>query len=311
MRGLNLPLEAHAGRTPEIIQLAHSCVAVSGSVALELLYRGKPSIVTYRANWFSMFVAKKLKKCKYISLVNLLADKMLYPEFLSSRCEGESMAAHVLHWLNDRVAYEALCGELKTLRDRVSEPGACDRAAQAVLELIAVEKRRERAVPRDRTIKPLADFAPQQRVHCHGWNARLEANAEREHQIEVHHVAVVVVLKNNAEVGAPLGAEAGLKEWQLPRHFNVGECRPTKTPPKDEVRCSISLNSSFSVPQRPPTSQPTRQFRSLRELSAVPISHISRPPARFTDVRFRLPGVTLSVGTLTVVVAAGGVSTRF
>ena len=75
-------------------------------------------------------------KCKYISLVNLLAGKLLFPEYLSSRCEAERLAAHVLHWLDDRKEYETLCGELAALRKRVAEPGACDRAAQAVLDLI-------------------------------------------------------------------------------------------------------------------------------------------------------------------------------
>jgi len=46
------------------------------------------------------------------------------------------MAGHVLRWLDDRHAYEALCGELAALRDRVSEPGACDRAAAAVLDAL-------------------------------------------------------------------------------------------------------------------------------------------------------------------------------
>ena len=134
---LALPLEAHAGRTPEIIQLAHSCIAVSGSVGLELLYRGKPSVITYRANWLGVFAAELLKKCKYISLVNLLAGNRLFPEYLSSRCQGERMAEDVLHWLDDHAAYVKVCADLQALRDRVSEPGACDRAAAAVLEMIA------------------------------------------------------------------------------------------------------------------------------------------------------------------------------
>ena len=45
LRKYNLPIELHVGRTPEIIHLAHSCVAVSGSVGLELLYRDKPTVV--------------------------------------------------------------------------------------------------------------------------------------------------------------------------------------------------------------------------------------------------------------------------
>src|SRR5262245_50144210 len=86
-----LPLEAHAGRTPEIIHLAHSCIAVSGSVGLELLYRGKPSVVTYHTHPHLILLSRVFMKCEYISLVNLLAGRMLYPEFLSWRCEGERM----------------------------------------------------------------------------------------------------------------------------------------------------------------------------------------------------------------------------
>ena len=44
LEGYRLPIEAHVGRTPEIIRLAHACVAVSGSVGLELLYHGKPDV---------------------------------------------------------------------------------------------------------------------------------------------------------------------------------------------------------------------------------------------------------------------------
>jgi lipid-A-disaccharide synthase len=130
-----VPVEVHAGRTPEIIQLAHSCLAVSGSVSLELLYRGKPSVVLYRSHWPGVLLARALMRCKYISLVNLLADRPLFPEYVSAGCPGDRLAGHVLHWLQDRHAYEGLCGELAALRRRVAEPGACDRAAEAVLEV--------------------------------------------------------------------------------------------------------------------------------------------------------------------------------
>ncbi len=129
-----VPVEVHAGRTPEIIHLAHSAVAVSGSVGLELLFAGKPSLVLYRINWFGTLLAAALKCSKYISLVNLLAGRELYPEFLARKCPSEEMARRLLHWLEDRAAYEALCGELAALRERVAVPGACDRAAAAILE---------------------------------------------------------------------------------------------------------------------------------------------------------------------------------
>jgi lipid-A-disaccharide synthase len=135
-RHLSVPIEAHAGRTPEVIQLAHSCLSVSGSVGLELLYRGKPSVVLYRHHWTGVLLARLLMRCRYISLVNLLAGKELFPESFGTRCEAEVLAGHVLHWLEDRTSYEWLCGELAALRQRVAEPGACERAADAVLDLV-------------------------------------------------------------------------------------------------------------------------------------------------------------------------------
>jgi lipid-A-disaccharide synthase len=143
--GVDLPIEAHTGRTPEIIHLAHSCLAVSGSVSLELLYRGKPSAILYRHHGISIALAHLLKRVPYITLVNLLANKELFPEYFGTACPAEALADHVLHWLSDRTAYEALCGELAVLRERVAMPGACERAAEAVLAMIRQDERHLRA----------------------------------------------------------------------------------------------------------------------------------------------------------------------
>jgi lipid-A-disaccharide synthase len=131
-----LPIAAHVGRTPEIIHLAKATMAVSGSVGLELLYRGKPSVVVYRAHPISLFISQFLRKCRYISLVNLLAERELFPEFLTHRDEAEAVAGRVLHWLNDEAAYRDVCGELAALKGRVAVPGACRRAAEYILEVL-------------------------------------------------------------------------------------------------------------------------------------------------------------------------------
>jgi len=135
--GSRLPLEVHDGRTPEIIELAHSCLAVSGSVSLELLFRAKPAVVLYKVNRGGLLLSWLFQKCRYISLPNLLADKPLFPEYLTAGCPADDMAEHVVGWLNDDTAYGKLCGELEALRDRVAIPGACERAAERVLEVAA------------------------------------------------------------------------------------------------------------------------------------------------------------------------------
>lgn len=128
-------VELHVGRTAEIIHLAHSTVAVSGSVGLELLHHGKPSVVVYRTSAVSMGLVRLLKNSPYISLVNLLAGRELFPEYLSSRCEAEAVSRHLLHWLEVPAAYEALVHQLHTLREQVGQAGACQRAAAYIFRV--------------------------------------------------------------------------------------------------------------------------------------------------------------------------------
>ncbi|HEY1186127.1 MAG TPA: lipid-A-disaccharide synthetase, partial [Gemmata sp.] len=53
-----LPVEIHVGRTPEVIELAEACVAVSGSISLELMYRAKPTVVMFCVGRFEGWVLK-------------------------------------------------------------------------------------------------------------------------------------------------------------------------------------------------------------------------------------------------------------
>jgi lipid-A-disaccharide synthase len=130
------PIETHVGRTPEIIELSRACMSVSGSVSLELLWRGKPSVMIYRIGRLDLVVGKFFKTCRYISLVNLLADQELFPEFLTDHCEAQAIAGHILGWLEQPETHAEVCRELARLRRQVAQPGACDRAADFILRNI-------------------------------------------------------------------------------------------------------------------------------------------------------------------------------
>jgi lipid-A-disaccharide synthase len=136
-----LPVEVCAGRTPEIIHLAHSCIAVSGSVGLELLHRAKPAVVIYSVGRTIKFLCGHFMHSPYISLVNLLAGRELYPEYLTCREESEGISRHVLRWLKEPGVYDGLCAELASLRSKVAMPGACDRMARYLLETVSIQAR--------------------------------------------------------------------------------------------------------------------------------------------------------------------------
>ncbi|QDU21406.1 lipid-A-disaccharide synthase [Urbifossiella limnaea] len=131
--GLSLPVEVLVGRTPEVISMATACVAVSGSVSLELMARHVPSVVVYRMGRWTRKLVLKLVKVRWMSLVNLLAGEELYPENATDSDDPTPVAAPVLRWLNDEAARSEVVGRLRELTSREARPGACDRAAAYLL----------------------------------------------------------------------------------------------------------------------------------------------------------------------------------
>jgi lipid-A-disaccharide synthase len=153
--GDKLDIEVHVGRTPELIHAATCCMAVSGSVSLELLYHAKPTVVLYWISRFAYFVQSFFRRVKYITLVNLLtadelfpkdttpfdprqpgAEKVLFPEYLTCEDKSAQVAAHVVQWLNDPSQRNRRVKELEALRSRVAAGGASSVAAEYILDEI-------------------------------------------------------------------------------------------------------------------------------------------------------------------------------
>jgi lipid-A-disaccharide synthase len=151
-----LPIQVHVGKTPELMQLADCCMAVSGSVSLELLYYTKPTVILYWISRLAYFVQGFFRKVKYITLVNLLAadelypadltpfdplqegaQQVLFPEYLTCQDKSAQIAGHVIQWLNDPAKREARIAELARLKARVAHGGASGRAAEYILNVLA------------------------------------------------------------------------------------------------------------------------------------------------------------------------------
>ena len=128
--GLDLPtLGLHSAQTPEIIRTANVAWAVSGSVGLELMVEALPTVVLYTVGRLDLIVSRRFIKSKYISLVNLLADDAVMPEYLADRDVSTELAGWAETWLGDPAVRAAASARLAELRGRVAVPGASDRAA--------------------------------------------------------------------------------------------------------------------------------------------------------------------------------------
>ena len=131
--GSGLPVEVHAGRTPEVIDLAEVCVSVSGSVSLELMNKLKPTVIVYRGGKLLALAVHFLLQVKYVTLVNLLADAEVFPEYATAFDRSAEVAGHVLTWLNDPAACAGRVDRLRAVRAAVGHPGACARVADFLL----------------------------------------------------------------------------------------------------------------------------------------------------------------------------------
>jgi len=138
-------LNAHVcvGRTPEAVQCATLCLSKSGSVSLELLYYAKPSTILYVVNRLDYALYKfglwsSLIRAPYITLVNLLAGRELFPEYVTTGDVSGELSRHALRWLREPAVRAELVEELERLRRRVVQPGATRRAAEQLLAAIRI-----------------------------------------------------------------------------------------------------------------------------------------------------------------------------
>ncbi len=120
----------------DVMAASKVALACSGTVTTQLASAGIPTVVAYRLNGLTYFVAKQLFKPNYISIVNIAADKPLMPEFLQSDVNGPTLAAAVARFLNDD-DIRALASKALSVQTRLMGAGsnqkANEKAARAVL----------------------------------------------------------------------------------------------------------------------------------------------------------------------------------
>ena len=97
-----------------------------------------PEIVCYAAGGLSVWLARRLIKVKYISLVNLIMDREVVRELIQKELNRDNLVAE-LHKLMDPEHAAVLAADYKELRAKLGDEGASARAAQAMLEFLAAK----------------------------------------------------------------------------------------------------------------------------------------------------------------------------
>ncbi|KAA2211875.1 lipid-A-disaccharide synthase [Teichococcus oryzae] len=111
----------------------------SGTSSLEVALAGVPMAVGYKVNPISAAIARRLIKVRHVSIVNLLADAPVIPEYLQERCTPDLLSAELERLLTDRDAADLQRAGFAQILDSLRPDGLLpsEAAAEAVLEMLA------------------------------------------------------------------------------------------------------------------------------------------------------------------------------
>ncbi len=118
---------------------ADVALAASGTVSLELAAVGVPMVVAYDMHPVTMWLMRRMARIDTVTLVNLVSETRVVPEFLGPRCRADLIAPALLELLVDGAAREAQRAAMAVTMDRLGAGGEPPglRAARSVLGAIA------------------------------------------------------------------------------------------------------------------------------------------------------------------------------
>lgn len=126
------PLEEAARIKRAAFRAADVALAASGTVSLELAAARTPMVIAYKMNWLSFHLIKAMALVDTVTLVNLVSDTRVVPDFLGPDCTPDAIGAGLLGVM---AAPEAQQSAMEVTMDLLGEGGDDPglRAARAVL----------------------------------------------------------------------------------------------------------------------------------------------------------------------------------
>ena len=121
------------GQTQSIIRHAEAGVINSGTASLETALFGTPQVVGYITNPITYWVAKTIIKIRYISLGNLIVDRLAFKEFIQHDCNADALVTEVRDLIENQDRRNAMLAEYAEIRSLLGGTGASAAVAKAMI----------------------------------------------------------------------------------------------------------------------------------------------------------------------------------
>ena len=138
----DVPLKIVFGQTYRLLQQAKAALVTSGTATLETALFRVPQVVCYYISMGKLvsFLRRKVLKVKYISLVNLVANKEVVRELVADTMKVDNVRAELDALLHDEDYRNAMFQEYDRMIKILGPAGASHQAASKMIELLSVRK---------------------------------------------------------------------------------------------------------------------------------------------------------------------------
>jgi lipid-A-disaccharide synthase len=133
--GVTADVEIQIGNLPKALADADVAIASTGTVTMECAFFGLPTVTLYILSWLNYQIGIRILTSKWLTMPNILADEVVYPEFLQYDATPENLSRAALELLQDESRRAKIKSQLTKIVSSLGEAGAANRAAAAVLSL--------------------------------------------------------------------------------------------------------------------------------------------------------------------------------
>lgn len=132
--GSGLKVHVMRDQPSEAMAMSDLLLVASGTATLQAAVIGTPMVLLYRTSWLTYWIGRWLITVDCIGLVNIVAGRKIVAELIQQEATPQRLAEEAERLLRNQAAYNQMRAALRDVRDRLGEPGASRRAAEAILE---------------------------------------------------------------------------------------------------------------------------------------------------------------------------------
>jgi lipid-A-disaccharide synthase len=126
-----------ADKTYDLLLQSKAALVTSGTATLETALFGVPEVVCYKGSFLSFQIGKRLVKIKYISLVNLIMDKLVVKELIQYELTVNNLQEELQQLLTDEQRINQIKSDYAALKNLLCQGGnASAKAASSIASFL-------------------------------------------------------------------------------------------------------------------------------------------------------------------------------